>query len=281
MYSTFDRRRFLEVAAMIASPAWAAANSGGVVIGVQGYSFRDRGLDEAIAAARELELRCFEVFEGHLEPRKMARQELRDWRIKAGDDQYRAIRRKFDEAGIELWSCGYNFRGDFTDEEIAHGFAMARALGVTRINASANISVVARVDRFARKAGIYVGLHNHSNLKPDELATPENFAEAMRGCSEFIAIHLDIGHFTATGGDVVEYLTKNHKKILTLHLKDRKKNQGPNMPFGEGDTPIREVLQLLKRERWNIPALIEYEYKGGDTIDEVRRARDYCRRALA
>jgi L-ribulose-5-phosphate 3-epimerase UlaE len=80
---------------------------------------------------------------------------------------------------------------------------------------------------------------------------------------------------------VVEFLAKNHKKILTLHLKDRKKNQGPNMPFGEGDTPIREVLQLLKRERWNIPALIEYEYKGGDTVEEVRKARDYCRHALA
>jgi len=220
-----------------------AAGSGGVVIGVQGYSFRDRSLDEAIAAARQLDLRCFEVYEGHLEPRKMSRQELRDWRAKAGMEQFRAIRHKFDGAGIKLWSCGYNFREDFTDEEIAHGFAMARALGVTRINASANISVVERVDRFAQKAHIYVGLHNHSNLRPNEFATPQNFEDAMRGRSKYIAIHLDIGHFTATGGDVVEFLAKNHRKILTLHLKDRKKNQGPNMPFGEGDTPIREVLQ--------------------------------------
>jgi sugar phosphate isomerase/epimerase len=276
-----NRRNFLSLTAAAGASFARAASAGGVVIGVQGYSFRDRGLDEAIAAARQLDLRCFEVFEGHLEPRKLARQELREWRAKAGEEQYRAIRRKFDDAGIELWSCGYNFREDFTDEEIVHGFTMARALGVTRINASANISVVERVDRFAQKAGIYVGLHNHSNLKANELATPENFAEAMRGRSKYIAIHLDIGHFTATGGDVVEFLTKNHSQILTLHLKDRKKNQGPNVPFGDGDTPIREVLQLLKRERWNIPALIEYEYKGGDTIEEVRRARDYCLRALA
>ena len=277
-----NRRNFLGLtAAAGVSFAATAPKTNGVVLGVQGYSFRDRNLDQALAAARDLDLRCYEAFEGHLEPRNLPRQEIRAWREKAGDEQYRVIRRKFDAAGIELWSCGYNFRDDMTDAEIAHGFAMARALGVKRINASANISVVERVDRFARKAGIYVGLHNHSNIKPNEFATPENFAEAMRGRSKYIAIHLDVGHFTATGGDVLDFLAKNHKKILTIHLKDRKKNQGPNMPFGEGDTPIRELLQMLKRERWHIPALIEYEYKGGDTIEEVRRARDYCRRALA
>ena len=34
----------------------------------------------------------------------------------------------------------------------------------------------------------------------------------------------------------------------TCTSKDRKKNQGDNVPWGEGDTPIRDVLQLLKKE---------------------------------
>ncbi len=53
------------------------------------------------------------------------------------------------------------------------------------------------------------------------------------------------------------------------------------MPFGEGDTPIKEVLQLLKRKKYPIPANIEYEYDGGDTVAEMRKCYDYCRRALA
>jgi len=65
-----------------------------------------------------------------------------------------------------------------------------------------------------------------------------------------------------------------------VHLKDRKKNQGANMPFGEGDTPLKEVLLLLRKKKYAIPACIEYEYKGADTMVEVRRCFDYCKKAL-
>jgi L-ribulose-5-phosphate 3-epimerase UlaE len=79
----------------------------------------------------------------------------------------------------------------------------------------------------------------------------------------------------------VAYLNGHHKDILTLHIKDRKKDQGPNVPFGEGDTPIKEVLQTLKTKKYKIPAMIEYEYKGTDTIAEMKKCLDYCKEALA
>jgi sugar phosphate isomerase/epimerase len=94
-------------------------------------------------------------------------------------------------------------------------------------------------------------------------------------------VNLDIGHYWAAGYDPVPFIAEHHERIVTLHIKDRKKNQGKNMPFGEGDTPIQEVLQLLKREKYPIPANIEYEYEGGDTVAEMRKCYDYCRRALA
>ena len=95
-----------------------------------------------------------------------------------------------------------------------------------------------------------------------------------------IAVNLDIGHFTAANFDAVSFLRQHHQRIVTLHIKDRKRNDGPNMPLGEGDTPIGTVLRMLRDQKWPIPANIEYEYKGGDTIEEVRRCLDYCRRAL-
>jgi sugar phosphate isomerase/epimerase len=118
-------------------------------------------------------------------------------------------------------------------------------------------------------------------MAPNEFARPEDFAEAMRGKSKYIAINLDIGHFTAAGYDPVTFLEQHHDRIVTLHLKDRKKNQGPNVPFGEGDTKIKEVLQVLKTKRYPIPANIEYEYKGGDTIVEMKKCFAYCKAALA
>jgi sugar phosphate isomerase/epimerase len=93
-------------------------------------------------------------------------------------------------------------------------------------------------------------------------------------------INLDIGHFSAAGFDSVAFIRKYHDRITNLHLKDRKKNDGPNMPFGQGDTPIKPVLQLLKSERYAIPAYIEYEYAGGASTHEVARCLEYVRTAL-
>ncbi|MCS6953562.1 MAG: sugar phosphate isomerase/epimerase family protein [Bryobacterales bacterium] len=253
----------------------------GVMIGAQSYSFRDRPLDDALAAYKEIGLGYCELWSGHVEPRNLSREELRNWRLTVSLDHFRSVRKKFDEAGVELYAYSYNFRDDFTDEEIARGFEMAQALGVTVITASANVSTVRRIDPYAAKARIRVGMHNHSNLRPNEFARPEDFAEAMRGASPYIAINLDIGHFVAAGYDPVDFIGKHHDRIVSLHIKDRKKNQGPNVPFGEGDTPIREVLQLLKTRKYPIPAMIEYEYKGVDTVAEVRRCFEYCKRALA
>ena len=71
-----------------------------------------------------------------------------------------------------------------------------------------------------------------------------------------------------------------HEKIFSVHIKDRKKQQGLNMPLGEGDTPITKTLQLIRDNKWPIPANIEYEYKGGDTVEEVRKCLAYCKKGL-
>jgi len=99
--------------------------------------------------------------------------------------------------------------------------------------------------------------------------------------SKYFKVNLDIGHFTAANNDAIAYLRTQHQNITNLHLKDRRRNQGENMPWGEGDTPIREVLQLIRRERWPIRAYIEYEYRGaGSPIDEVKKCFEYVKRAL-
>jgi sugar phosphate isomerase/epimerase len=259
----------------------------GVQIGVQTYSFRDRSLDEAIKAMVETGLSSCELWQGHLEPTGDAikgpqgRESLRKWRLTVPLDEFKAARAKLDQAGIELYAYNLSFRDDFTDGEMERGFEMAKALGVKILTASSNVSTVKRIDGFARKYKIRVGMHNHSNLtNPNEYATAESFARALEGNSEYMAINLDIGHFTAANFDAVDFLRRHHDRIVTMHIKDRKRNQGENVPFGEGDTPIKAVLALLRDQKWRIPANIEYEYKGSDTVHEVKRCLEYCKRAL-
>ncbi|HLY15603.1 MAG TPA: TIM barrel protein [Bryobacteraceae bacterium] len=285
----YSRRNFgrLALASLPLARAYAKLDSrvNGVLIGAQSYSFRDRPLDAAIQGFIDVGLSSCELSMGHVEPEMPrgaeGREALRKWRLSVSLNDIRAIRRKFDKAGIGLSAYAYNMHDDFTDEEIARGFDIAQALGVKAITTSATLSVTPRIAAQAEKYKMVVGMHGHSNIKdPNEFAKPESFEAAMK-MSKYIAVNLDIGHFWAAGYDPVAYIEEHHERIVTLHIKDRGKNQGKNMPFGEADTPITDVLQLLKRKKYPIPANIEYEYDGGDTVAEVRKCYEYCRRALA
>ena len=239
----------------------------GVLIGIQSYSLRDRGLDEAIAAMRELGLTSCELWEAHVEPRELRRPEARDalrrWRTTTPIAHFRDIGAKFEAAGIGLSAYNISFKDDFTDAEIARGFEIAEAMHAPAITASAQMNSVGRIARFADRYGVPVAMHNHSRIEPNEFATPDDFARAIEiGGDAPIAVNLDIGHFVAANFDPVAYLREHHQRIVTVHLKDRKRDQGPNVPWGEGDAPIREVLTMLRDERWDIPANIEYEYRG-------------------
>jgi len=263
----------------------------GVLIGSQGYSFRDRPLDKVVEAMAAVPLGEIELWQGNVEPgrdagrmseaeRAAAREELRKWRLTTPLSTFTDIGNKFRAAGVDVYAYNYSFRDDFTDPEIDRGFDMAKALGAKVITASSNQKVVPRIDTYARKHKMRVGLHNHSRIDPNEFATADDLEKAMSSSSEYICTNLDIGHFTAANQDVIGFLKKHHGRIVTLHVKDRKKDQGPAVPFGEGDTPIKDVLTLLKQNRWPIPANIEYEYKGQDSVEEVRRCLAYCKQAL-
>jgi len=268
----------------------------GVRIGVQSYSFRTMPLADAIKAMKDIGIPECELWQGHVEPRPTMepnpaggpprapegyREELRTWRLTAPEVALREVRTSFDDAGIKVQAYNISFNDSFTDDEIDRGFVMAKAFGAKFITASSNLKTIPRLVPFVEKHKMTVAMHNHSNTKdPNEFATPESFEAALKLSKNF-AINLDIGHFVAAGYDPIAFIKANNKRITNLHLKDRKKDQGANVPWGEGDTPIKEVLQLLKKEKYGIPANIEYEYKGEDTVAEVKKCYEYIKAALA
>jgi sugar phosphate isomerase/epimerase len=206
---------------------------------------------------------------------------LRKWRMAATAATFAPVKKKIADAGIDLRILCFNMNVKNTkDDEIEYAFMMAGALGVKAISTSTQVSMAKRTAPFADKHKMLLAFHGHDNLdNPDETATPESFATIL-AASKYHAINLDIGHFTAANFDPVPYIQEHHARITHLHLKDRKKDHGPNVPWGEGDTPIKPVLKLLQKNKWDIPGNVEFEY-GGDPVAEVGKCLQYCKETLA
>ena len=247
--ASLTRRTFVVTAAAGIFAACSKAPS--VLFGVQSYSFRDRALDDAIAGMQKLGLKSCELWQGHIEPRNIARDELRRWRETIELDMFDRVREKFTKASIALSAYNISFNDSFSDTEIERGFEMAKALGAPVITASSNVTTAARIAPAAARHKMLVGMHNHSRIDPNEFASAQSLTGALRA-GPFIAINLDIGHFTAANEDAVAFLEQHHDRIVTIHLKDRKRDQGENVPFGSGDTPIVAVLKLLNENGWPI-----------------------------
>jgi sugar phosphate isomerase/epimerase len=209
-------------------------------------------------------------------------EELKKWRASTTPDMFKAVRKEFNTAGIDVALLCYNMQDSMTDDDIEYGFQMAKALGVKGITTSTTVSMSKRIAPLADKHKLMVGYHGHDQTSdPNQFATLDSYATAF-SYGKYNGVNLDIGHFTASNYDAVAFIKEHHARITNLHLKDKKKDHGPNTPWGQGDTPIKEVLQLLKKEKYSFPANIEYEYQGeSDVITEMKKCLAFCKAALA
>jgi sugar phosphate isomerase/epimerase len=211
-----------------------------------------------------------------------SREALRQFRINLPLDRFREVRKKFDDAGLNLFSSVYTIDDDMTDPEIDAVFRQMQALKVGLFCTNqTRVTMAARMVPFAEKYKIKPAWHPHDNIdSPVEVATAETL-EKLLAMSKNFAVNFDIGHFTAGNGDAVAFLKKHHDRITHLHVKDRKRNHGPNVQLGEGDTPIKECLALIRDNKWPIYALLEREYRGpGTPVEEARWQMDYMKKAL-
>jgi sugar phosphate isomerase/epimerase len=212
-----------------------------------------------------------------------AREDIRRWRSDTPTSWWRGIRRRFDAAGLRLFAYSLTLADDFTDAEIAATFSSMRAMGVRYLGTNqTRVAMARRVVPLAEQHGVQLCFHNHSSLShSNEIASIESMQEVL-AMSPGYRLNLDVGHFVAANLDPLEMVERYHDRISYVHLKDRRRNDGPNMPWGQGDTPLADLLRLVQRKRYKIPCLIEYEYKGADSaLVEVQRCVDYIRTALS
>ena len=216
--------------------------------------------------------------------RQAATEKLAQWRASATAATWKAVTKKFNDAGVEVALLCYNMQDAMKDEDIEFGFSMARGLGVKAITTSTTLTMAKRIAPIAEKNKLMVGYHGHDQTNdPNQTATLESY-DTLMGYGKYNGINLDIGHFTAANYDAVAFIKAHHDKITNLHLKDRKKDHGPNVAdWGTGDTPMRDVLQLLKKEKYGFPANMELEYRipaDSNIVAEAKKCFAYVKSCL-
>lgn len=212
---------------------------------------------------------------------KQAAEDLRAWRLKTGPLGGATAKKAFDAAGVRIDIVKFDNIYNFTDPEMDYAFALAKAAGARGISCELDVEGAKRVGRFADAHNMPVGYHGHTK-------TPESmFNDAFAAAAHNFA-NLDIGHYVAGNlGDPVDFIRRHHDRITHIHVKDRKAGSngkdGDNVPFGQGDTPIRECLREIRDNKWPITATIEFEYPvppGSDRMAEMAKCVEYCKAAL-
>jgi sugar phosphate isomerase/epimerase len=219
---------------------------------------------------------------------KKAGEGLKQWRLTAPMDKYKAFRKMYEDAGVKIYAFKLPPTMAMSDKEYEYIWNVAATLGASHVTMElpADDALLKRVADFAAARKLRIAFHTHGQ------GGSSGF-EKVLGASPYTALNLDVGHYYGVNGESpVPVIEKYHDRIASLHLKDRKgptdksgpRGGGANMPWGQGETPLIEILQVMKARKYKFPGSIEYEYQtpeGSDVLTEVKKCVAYCKKALA
>ncbi len=207
-----------------------------------------------------------------------AAEALRAWRSSASLEKAAELRRTFDTAGVLIEIVKWDGVFRMSDAELDYIFQLSKALGAKALSTEiGTVDQTRHVGQFADRHELFIGYHGHASTGIADYAAP--FASA-----KFNGANVDIGHFVAGWNtSPASFIAEHAARITHLHIKDRRRDNGPNTPFGEGDTPIREILQMMRDRKFTFQATLEFEYRipeGSTRMAEIARALEYCRTCL-
>ena len=212
-----------------------------------------------------------------------AQKAVKDWRLSVSMDKFKALRKMYNDAGVSIYAVKI-MSTNMSDPELEYVFNVAEALGCTHttLELPTDEAQLKRLGDMAARRKIYAAYHTHAQ------GTMTAFDRAFELSPGNMA-NVDLGHYVAggnVGGSTLEFLERHHARISSFHLKDRQtpENGAGNLPWGTGDTPIKEILKLVKKSGWKMPGSVELEYEipeGSNPVAEVKKCVEYCKAALA
>jgi sugar phosphate isomerase/epimerase len=219
----------------------------------------------------------------HKKATDIVRGKQKEWRISNSLAKYKEMRKMFDKAGIKIHIVKFS-PANWSDEEIDYAFKSAKILGAKGVTNEIGTEACKRLGPFAEKHNMYAIFHNHAQPGNPNFSFDEFLAYSPNNM-----LNLDVGHyFGATGKHPNEVIERLNKRIVSIHMKDKtgKSHSDPNQNrnWGDGGTPLEDILQLIKKNKYPINCDIEVEYtipSDSDAVKETKKCVEYCKAALA
>ena len=213
-----------------------------------------------------------------------AAEAIKQWRLSASMDKFKAFRRMYEDAGVKIYAFKLPPTIAMSDAEYEYIWNVGQTLGANHLTMElpTDDALLKRVADYAAKRKLRIAFHTHGQ------GGASGFEKAL-SASRYTALNFDVGHyFGVTGESPVPIIEKYHDRIASLHLKDRKAPSngapGANVPWGQGGTPLKDILQLMKARKYKFPGTVEYEYntpEGSDVLTEVKKCVQFCKEAIA
>ena len=203
------------------------------------------------------------------------------WRQSAPMNKFEQARKMYNGAGVKIYAFKPSTFGiQNSDAEIDYGMRAAKLVGANQVTLEhpGNDAHTLKLGKMAEKHGIRVAYHGHEQQTP-------MFWDTALAQSPANAMNLDLGHYIAAGNpDPLTLIRQKHDRIASMHIKDRQTpDHGKgNLVWGQGDTPLKQVLSLMREQKYTFPASIELEYKipdGSNSVAEVKKCLDFSRSA--
>ena len=265
------------VLAQDAAKSPGAAGQLGWQMAIHAYTFRKFSIYECIDKTAELGLKHMSLSGSvSLDGKKSVPT------VSLPDGDAEAIKKAVAAKGITLVNIGV-VKLPAAEAESRKVFEFAKKMGIDTLVAEPEPDALDTVEKLCKEYNIKVAIHNHP--KPSRYWNPDTVLEAVKGRTPLMGSCADTGHWLRSGLNPLECLKKLDGRVICLHFKDNNISglKGHNVPWGTGDTPLKDVLQLLKTQKYKFPANIELEYRipeGSDAVAEVKKCLAYAKNCL-
>jgi len=259
-------------ATSVSSDGRVRAEQLGWRLGCQAYTFRSFSFFEAVEKTAASGMGYIEAYPGQTLGKGASGTRMD---VGLGPAERQEIKARLDAAGVKLVNFGV-CRLVKDEDDSRKTFDFAKEMGIETLVAEPPEDAFDTLDKLCNEYQINLAIHNHA--KPTHYWDYRTVLAVCKGRSPRIGACGDTGHWMRSGIQPLEALKALEGRMVSLHLKDLNefgKQSAYDVPWGTGKANVRELLEELRRQKFQGVFSVEYEHNTPELMENVGRCARY------